>query len=144
MSLAMSKEDREAFLAAPRIGIVSIEEPGRGPCTVPVWYQYDPGGTVRFVTGESSRKASLLAEASRISFCVQTETPPYSYVSVEGPATLGPADYEEHIREMAIRYLGAELGEAYLSQTHPGRTTAGSVLVTLKPKRWWTVDYGKM
>lgn len=144
MSLAMSKEEREAFLAATRVGIVSIGEVGRGPCTVPVWYQYEPGGSVRFSTAASSRKAKLLGAGARISLCVQTETAPYSYVSVEGPATVGPVDYEKHIREMALRYLGPEIGGAYLAQTHPGGTTEGSILVTLEPERWWSVDYGKM
>ncbi len=144
MSLAMSKEQREAFLATTRIGIVSIEEPGRGPLTVPVWYHYERGGGARFATGRSSRKARLLEKASRISFCVQTETAPYSYVSVEGPVTVGAVDYERDIREMAIRYLGAEMGEAYLQLQHPGGNVAETILVTLQPERWWTVDYSKM
>lgn len=144
MSLAMSKEEREAFLAATRIGIVSIEEPGRGPLTVPVWYRYQPGAALHFATGRTSRKARLLTHASRLSLCVQTETAPYSYVSVEGPATVGPADYELHILEMALRYLGAEMGELYLRQTHPGQSVADSVVVTLTPARWWSVDYTKM
>lgn len=143
MSLAMSKQEREAFLAATRVGIVSIADEGRGPVTVPVWYQYEPGGTVRFVTGKSSVKARVLESAARISFCVQTETMPYSYVSVEGPATTETAPYEP-IREMATRYLGDELGAAYLEATHPGEDASDSLLVTLTPKRWWSVDYEKM
>lgn len=143
MSLAMSKEEREAFLAATRVGIVSIADEGRGPVTVPVWYQYEPGGAVRFVTGKSSVKARTLEASPRISFCVQTETMPYSYVSVEGPASTETAAYEP-IREMAIRYLGDELGAAYLAATHPGEDASDSLLVTLTPKRWWSVDYAKM
>lgn len=139
----MSKEEREAFLAATRIGIVSIAEEGRGPVTVPVWYQYEAGGAVRFVTGKTSRKAAVLESASRISFCVQTETPPYSYVSVEGPASTETSPYGP-IEEMAKRYLGNEMGEAYLAATHPGSDASDSLLVTLQPKRWWSVDYGKM
>ncbi len=144
MSLAMTKEAREGFLAATRIGIVSIEEAGRGPLTVPVWYHYQPGGEVRFATGRSSRKAALLATASRISVCVQTETAPYSYVSVEGPATMGAVDYERDIREMAVRYLGAEMGAAYLAMQHPGGNVDDTILVVVKPERWWSVDYSKM
>ena len=57
----MTKSEREAFLAETRVGIVSIAEAGRGPLTVPVWYHYEPGGVVRFVTGGASRKAALPA-----------------------------------------------------------------------------------
>lgn len=144
MSLAMSKEERESFLAATRIGIVSIAEADRGPVTVPVWYQYEPGGEVLFVTGGDSKKAHVLEHVSRASFCVQTEAAPYSYVSVEGPVSTGPADYSRHIEEMAVRYLGPEMGAAYLAATHPNEEMSGSVLVTIKPRRWWSVDYSKM
>jgi len=144
MSLAMTKKQREEFLAATRIGIVSIEEAGRGPLTVPVWYHYQPGEELRFATGRSSRKAALLETATRMSVCVQTETAPYSYVSVEGPATVGAADYERDIREMALRYLGVDMGEAYLTMQHPGGNIDDTVLVRVRPERWWSVDYSKM
>ena len=53
MSLAMSRVEREQFLAAQRVGIVSVVDPGRGPLTLPIWYAYEPGGEVRFLTGAS-------------------------------------------------------------------------------------------
>ena len=40
MSLAMSRAEREAFLAALHVGVISISESGRGPLTVPIWYAY--------------------------------------------------------------------------------------------------------
>lgn len=144
MSLAMTVAERQAFLAATRVGVVSIAEAGRGPLTVPVWYRYEPGGALVFVTGSTSRKAKLIAAAPRLSVCVQSEAMPYSYVSVEGPATLSAADYERDVREMALRYLGPEIGEGYLAATHPGGDISETVLVTLTPKRWYSVDYGKM
>ena len=49
-----------------------------------VWYSYEPGGEVRIITGRTSRKGKLLECAGRFSLCVQTETLPYKYVSVEG------------------------------------------------------------
>ena len=47
MSLAMTKQEREGFLADLHVGIISITEEGRGPLTVPIWYLYEPGGEVR-------------------------------------------------------------------------------------------------
>jgi nitroimidazol reductase NimA-like FMN-containing flavoprotein (pyridoxamine 5'-phosphate oxidase superfamily) len=44
MSLTMTKQERETFLADAHIGIISIAEEGRGPLTVPIWYAYDAGG----------------------------------------------------------------------------------------------------
>jgi len=142
MDLTMTKAEREAFLAETHVGILSVMEPGRAPLSLPVWYRYEPGGAIRISTGGASRKAQLLRQAGRASFCVQTETPPYKYVSVEGPVTFGVVDRERDVREMAHRYLGEQLGEWYVQST--AAEQAGAVLVMLEPQRWRTVDYAKM
>jgi PPOX class probable F420-dependent enzyme len=141
MSLAMSRKEREAFLAGVHVGVLSVAEPGRGPLTAPIWYLYEAGGEVRVVTGRDSRKGLLLAARPRVSLCAQSETPPYKYVSVEGPVTfVGPADRERDVRPLAHRYLGPELGERYLEATAGAEE---SVLVRIRPERWLTVDYAK-
>lgn len=142
MSLAMTRQEREAFLAETHVAVIGVAEAGRGPLTVPVWYHYEPGGAVRFVTGASSRKAALLRQAGRMSLCVQTETPPYRYLSVEGPIEVGAPDFERDIKAMAVRYLGAQMAELYLAASADER--GGSILVTLTPERWLSVDYTKM
>ena len=142
MSLAMTKAEREAFLADVHVAVIGIAEDGRGPLTVPVWYMYEPGGVVRFTTGGSSKKADLLRRAGRMSLCVQTESPPYKYLTVEGPITIGAPDFERDLRQVAHRYLGEQMGEAYLAMTEQERE--GAILVTLEPKRWLSVDYTKM
>jgi PPOX class probable F420-dependent enzyme len=139
----MTREEREAFLADTHVAVVAIAEEGRAPLAVPVWYAYEPGGEIRFVTGPNSRKGRLLKRAARASLCVQTEAAPYRYVSVEGPTSLGPVDYERDVRGIAHRYLGPELGQAYLAATADVRRSEGEVLVTIRPQRWYSVDYGK-
>ena len=141
-TLAMSRAKREEFLAATHVGVVSILDGARGPLTVPVWYRYTPGGTVRFVTGANSRKAKLLRTAGRAGFCVQTETPPYQYVSIEGPITLGTPDYEADVRQVALRYLGEQMGEMYLAGS--AQDPEPTVLIELRPERWFSVDYSQL
>lgn len=142
MSLAMTRAEREAFLAALHVGIISIAEPGRGPLTVPIWYAYEPGGELWVITDRDSRKGRLLASAGRLSLCAQTETPPYKYVSVEGPiVAIEPADAERHGRPMARRYLGQQLGDRYVEATAAER--GRSVVVRMRPERWLSVDYTK-
>ena len=58
MSYAMSREEREAFLAEIHVAIIGIPQQGRGPLTVPVWYTYQPNGEFHIWTGGSSRKAT--------------------------------------------------------------------------------------
>jgi len=99
MSLTMTKEEREVFLADVHVGVISVADDDHGPLTVPVWYSYEPGGEVRIITARRSRKGKLLECAGRFSLCAQTETPPYKYVSVEGPVVaIEPADLERDRR----------------------------------------------
>ena len=143
MSYRMTIEEREQFLAGVHVGIVSIDEPGRGPLAVPIWYDYEPGGEVWFVTDSDSAKGRLLTTGGRISLCVQTEAPPYQYVSVEGPiASIESADLESDTRPMAHRYLGQENGDAYIASTQDS-DRGSSIVVRLAPERWLSVDYGK-
>ena len=139
MSLAMTRQAREAFLAEVHVGIISIADEGRGPLTVPIWYTYEPGGELRIVTARASRKGRLLARAGRFSLCAQTETPPYRYVSVEGPVVLDDSP-RDHL-EMAIRYLGPALGRSYIDRNPSGED---AIVVRLVPERWRTKDYGKL
>jgi PPOX class probable F420-dependent enzyme len=144
MSLAMTRQEREAFLADVHVGIISIADEGRGPLTVPIWYAYDPGGELRVITAKASRKGRLLARAGRFSLCVQTETPPYQYVSVEGPIiSTEAADLERDVRPLAHRYLGADMGDRYIEQTRDAHEQAENMLIHMRPERWLTVDYGK-
>jgi nitroimidazol reductase NimA-like FMN-containing flavoprotein (pyridoxamine 5'-phosphate oxidase superfamily) len=144
MSLAMTRSEREAFLAALHVGVISISEPGHGPLTVPIWYAYEPGGEVWVLTDRDSRKGKLLEVGKRISLCAQTETPPYQYVSVEGPiVAIDASDRERHARPMARRYLGAELGDRYVEATSSERNAGASVIVRMRPARWLSVDYNK-
>ena len=144
MSLAMTKREREEFLAAVHVGVISIPERGRGPLTVPIWYAYERGGHLSIVTDKDSRKGRLLEAAPRFSLCAQTESPPYKYVSVEGPiASIEAADLERDLRPLAHRYLGPDLGDRYVEATGAESARSTSVVVRMRPERWLTVDYAK-
>jgi hypothetical protein len=146
MSLQMSTHEREAFLADVHVGIISIAEPGRGPLTAPIWYAYEPGGELWVVTAAASRKGRLLQTAERFSLCAQSESPPYKYVSVEGPvASIRASDYELDERSLAYRYLGQEFGDRYLEATGGSAAREGEtqLRIALRPERWLTVDYAK-
>src|SRR5881397_467700 len=138
----MSRAACETFLAETHIGVLSVSETGRGPCTVPVWYRYTPGDGVRITVGPGSRKVRLLRAAGRASLCVQVETLPYKYVSVEGHIEVVETAVADDQREMARRYLGEKLGARYL--TANAATLAEEILVVLHPERWWSVDFSQV
>jgi PPOX class probable F420-dependent enzyme len=137
--LTMSEADREAFLADLHVGVITIAREGAPPLASPVWYLYEPGGDVVFEFGSGSEKIRLLEAAGEASLCVQNETTPYKYVTVEGPTVIGEVD-DDVQRSLAYRYLGPEIGDLYLQDIE------GSVswVVRLTPTRWRTVDYTAM
>ncbi len=136
----MSQAEKEAFLADLHVGVIGINDPGRGPLTVPIWYDYTPGGELWVITGANSRKGKLMSEGTRLSLAAQTETAPYVYVSIEGVVTSIEATDAETLLSMAVRYLGEEQGQAYAA----GSTLEGQVTVRIRPERWLAVDYSKM
>ena len=135
---AMSQAEKEAFLSDVHVGVLGINRADRGPLTVPVWYDYTPGGTLHFITGGHSRKGKLISSGDWLTLCAQTEEAPYKYVQVEGRIqSIKPSTDE--IVAMAIRYLGEEMGRAYAA----GSSAEDSILVTVEPVNWLAVDYSK-
>jgi Pyridoxamine 5'-phosphate oxidase len=134
----MNSAEREAFLAGVHVGVLAVDEPGRGPHALPIWYDFANGEVLARIDG-GSRKAQLLRAARRATLTVQTETAPYQYVSVEGPVTVEPRPFDD--LAVAIRYLGSELGPWYAENNAPDES---STVVTLRPEHWRTFDFGKL
>ncbi len=139
---AMSRAEREAFLADVHVGVLGVDDPRNGgaPLVVPIWYSYAPGGTVVIQTGRDSVKARLIRAAGRFSLCAQQEAPPYRYVSVEGPVVevADPADPVDR-EAIAIRYLGEREAKAYLAAT--GDQLTDDITFRMRPERWRTADF---
>ena len=138
----MTTDERESFLAGLHVGVLSVESADGPPLTVPIWYAYTPGGDVEIITGGASLKGRFIDRAGRFSLCAQTEEPPYRYVSVSGPVVSTEATRrEEHLRPMARRYLGEAMGDAYVGEAP--EVDEESLVIRMRPERWWSVDYGK-
>ena len=136
---ALSETERQEFLAALHIAVLSVAATdGRPPASVPIWYDYTPGGNIRVNTGVAARKSKLIERAGVVTLVVQREEPPYQYVVVEGTVvdTVIPTPLD--VREaIAIRYLGEEGGRAFV---HSIKDRPG-VLFTIRPDRWLTADF---
>ena len=134
---SMTKAEREAFLAEVHVGVLAVDQPGQGPLALPIWYLVEDGDVIVGMGGES-RKAQLLRAAGRATLTVQSEDPPYKYVSVEGPVVI--EDHQRDDFEMASRYLGPELGRWYADNN---ASTEESVVARLTPEHWLTKDFAK-
>jgi len=139
--MSMSKEEREAFLAEAHVAVLAVARAGdAAPVAAPVWYGYEPGGDILIVSGRDHEKTRLTRDAGRASLCAQTEQLPYKFVTIEGPASVRDEGDPELARALAHRYLGAELGEAYVEMT------AGEAVsvISIRPEKWRTTDFAKM
>lgn len=142
MPAPMTREEREEFLAGVHVGVLSVDDPGRGPLSVPVWYLYAPGGEILLVTRPEARKAKLLRAGTPVSFLVQTEELPPKYVSIQGRvASTTPAEVERDLKPVVRKYLGAEVGDAYVDNTRPDGTD--EIVVRIRPERWYSRDFGR-
>ncbi|MFD4352509.1 pyridoxamine 5'-phosphate oxidase family protein [Nocardia sp. NPDC058518] len=139
----MSHDEREQFLAAPRVGILGVtdhRDGARAPLVVPVWYGYEPTGEIVVEIGRETIKAQLLRAAGRFSLCVQDERPPYRYVSVEGPVTAVEDPIDPDVRAaLAQRYLDPEQARAYLAAT--ADQLEQDIAIRMRPQRWRTADF---
>jgi hypothetical protein len=138
---SLSVRERELFLAEPHIAALSVSAgPGRGPLTLPIWYQYEPGGEAWILTPAASRKVPLIEAAGRFTLMVDRVTPTTRYVSVEGPVTHTDPGTDQLLQEIAERYLSPAKVPAYIefAQTELGEHLA----IYLRPQRWLTADLG--
>jgi hypothetical protein len=137
----LSVRDREVFLAEPHIAALSVSAgPDQGPLTLPIWYQYEPGGEAWILTSVASRKVRLIEAAGRFTLMVERVAPTVRYVSVEGPVTRTIPSTDELLLEITERYLPPEKVQAYLEFAEA--ELGEQVAIYLRPQRWLSADLG--
>ena len=121
----LGPDDLDGLLERPLVAVLATYRANGDVLLSPVWHRWRDGG-FDVVTGADDVKARHLRRDPRASIVVFEHEPPYRGIEVTGRALLGRADAEV-VRAMAVRYLGAEEGEAYA-------TGAGdNTLVRLEP-----------
>ena len=105
----------------------------------PVWFEHRRGKMLVHVATES-KKARNIRSNPNVSLTLDTRTPPYRGVVLHGTARIVERDAALAGR-IAHRYLGRELGEAYLEAT--AADAAESVLLQIEITSKYTWDYSK-
>ncbi len=122
-----------SFLSAgTRTGMLGYVAADGRPLVAPVWFVVDDGQLV-FTTGRDTSKGRALDRDSRVVICVDDPHPPYSFVQVQGVATVSddPADVLEVATRTGARYMGAERADEF------GRRNAvpGELVVRVRPTK---------
>jgi PPOX class probable F420-dependent enzyme len=106
---------------------------------VPIWYVLEDNsgkdnvGKICFTTGTESVKAKNMARDNRVSISVDDQTPPFSFVVVNGIAKFYN-DQKEILKwatKIARRYMGHKKAKIY-GERNSGE---GAVLVRVKPTK---------
>ena len=126
----MTETEWKRFVAVgTRTGKLATTRLDGHPHVVPIWFVLD-GDDLVFNTGAETVKGRSLRRTGWASLCVDDERPPFSFVTVSGPATLStdPDEMLSWATRIAARYMGEERAEQF------GRRNAveGELLVRLK------------
>jgi PPOX class probable F420-dependent enzyme len=137
----MSDVELLAFLdrtPAPTAKLATVRADGR-PHVAPIWFALDPStaaadsvlGHLMFNTGADTLKGKAVLRDPRVALCIDDERPPFSFVTIEGIATISDELGEVGRWAAAIggRYMGADRAEEY------GRRNGvpGELLVRVRP-----------
>jgi PPOX class probable F420-dependent enzyme len=127
----MAPAEYRAFLMeGTRTGKLATTRADGRPHVVPIWFVLD-GDTLVFTTGAATVKGRNMQRDPRVCITVDDENPPYSFVMIEGSASLS-SDMGEMLHwatQIGGRYMGADQAEAF------GRRNAveGELLVRVTP-----------
>ncbi|GAA3201012.1 PPOX class F420-dependent oxidoreductase [Actinocorallia longicatena] len=93
--------------------LATVRADGR-PHQAPIWFLLD-GDDLVFNTGADTVKGRNLARDPRVSLCVDDDRPPFSFVVMEGRATLidDLAQVRLWATRIAARYMGEDKAEAF-------------------------------
>ena len=93
--------------------LATVRADGR-PHVAPIWFDLD-GDTLVFTTWHMSVKAANLRRDPRVCLCVDDETPPFSFIQIEGTATISEDldDLRYWATRIAGRYMGADQADAF-------------------------------
>ena len=115
MAHTMTTSEWQEFVSSgTRTGKAGVTSADGTPHVTPIWFVLD-GDDLVFTTHESSVKGKALRRDPRICVCVDDDTPPFSFVSLWGTASLSE-DLDELRRwaaELGGRYMGAERAEEF-------------------------------
>jgi PPOX class probable F420-dependent enzyme len=131
MAREMTPEETRSFLLeGTRTGKLAIARADGRPHATPTWFTLD-GDQLVLTTGETSVKAKAIRRDPRVAMCVDDQAPPYSYVMVEGIATL--SDDLDELRRCATavgdRYMGADRAEEFGARN----AVPGELVVRITP-----------
>jgi PPOX class probable F420-dependent enzyme len=133
MAREMTTEEWRAFvLEGTRTAKVATTRSDGAPHVTPVWVVLD-GTDVVFTTDATSVKAKTIRRDPRVSLCVDDQEPLYSFVMIDGTATLDDDldELSKWARAVGARYMGADRADEFAARN----AVPGELVVRVTPTR---------
>ena len=115
-----------------RTGMLGYVAADGRPLVAPVWFVVDEGQLV-FNTGRGSAKGRALGRDSRVVICVDDPHPPYSFVQVQGIASV--QDGAEDLLDIATRIGGRYMGAHRATEFGRRNAVSGELVVRVRPTK---------
>ena len=128
----LSEEVVEFLSMGTRTGMLGYVAADGRPLVAPVWFVVDEGQLV-FNTGRGSAKGRALGRDSRVVICVDDPHPPYSFVQVQGIASV--QDGAEDLLEIATRIGGRYMGAHRAKEFGRRNAVSGELVVRVQPTK---------
>jgi PPOX class probable F420-dependent enzyme len=122
----------EFLSAGTRTGMVGFVASDGRPLVTPVWFIVDSGELV-FSTGRNTAKGHALERDSHVVICVDDPHPPYSFVQVQGIATVSEDALD--LLEIATRIGGRYMGKHRAAEFGRRNAVPGELLVRVRPTK---------
>jgi PPOX class probable F420-dependent enzyme len=113
MRTGLRPEDLDDLLERPLLAVLATRRADGELLLSPVWHRWRDGG-FDVVTGADDVKARHLRADPRASIVVCEHERPYRGIEIRTHAVLEDAA-PDVVRDIAVRYLGVEEGEAYVA-----------------------------
>lgn len=130
----MTQDEIRSFLMdTARTGKLATVRPDGRPHVAPIWFTMD-GDELLFNTWHTSVKAKNMQHDNRVSLCVDEETPPFSFIIIEGTVALTDPPAAEKVSwagAIGGRYMGADRAEEFGKRNG----VEGEFLVRLTPTK---------
>lgn len=132
MTQMTDAEWRDFVMAGTRTGKLAVTRSDGRPHVTPTWFLVD-GDDVVLTTSSSGVRGRALRRDPNAALCVDDQKPPYSYVMIEGRATLSddPGELLRWATAIGGRYMGAENAERFGARN----AVPGELLVRLRASR---------
>jgi len=105
----------DEFLSQPRTAQLVTMRAAGTPHVAPVWFLWDNGQAL-VMAGRATVKVRNIRRNPTVALCVCTPDHPYSFVTIEGTASITDRGLEDMVRRTCVLYEGDERGAEFAAQ----------------------------